>query len=664
MDPTPARGLALSLLVLAQLIQSVPTAAAGEEAVAPLVIQGDATLCTSQERPSPIANCDSADGSMAHPYVLQNVVIDAGEPPNCPSNSDGAAIQSCAAPRYCAGSTVSAALSICNVTKYLVVRGVTVRNSVASLPGDSLLSARHLSAGIFLYNAPNASFENVAVEATGIGLRVEHGDTVDANQRPANRFNKLRVTTPDADPTKTSDVFAVTSGRETAEAPLFEAIGAGVVIENSTFDGSRRLTAVRSDGSVSQTPPLFHMSGSRVVNAFTRGVELIGVEPHITSTKFAFIGATGTSPYVNEDAVRSLASTGTSSAYPDIAAALWMARVGPAFEVVGNDFDTRGTAIRAGDSSNGTVEFNKFSGRASTDIAYFQRAACSTTFAFNRIETLRVVNAPGDCPLEARYNWWGNAGEPSTTPQQADGAMSISPWLRLPPEQLPGVVIASPPTGSEVRGNVVISGTAESKDGTPITKVQTSKTRFDWDDNATATGGDHWTLRLDASRLPPGPFSLWIRSCSAVDCGVPTRLDLAVAGIPTPPIAILRASTDIILVGEPVTLDGRNSYSPQGRHITGYSFDFGNENATPWGTDPTFVAVFEEPGTYTASLQVRDAAGLVNTNSPSVPIYVRAPSPATAEGSGLAAVPGPPIWETVLAGLLGITLVRGQRKNR
>ncbi|MBI4394215.1 MAG: PKD domain-containing protein [Euryarchaeota archaeon] len=341
-----------------------------------------------------------------------------------------------------------------------------------------------------------------------------------------------------------------------------------------------------------------------------------------------------------------------------------MHQVGPAFEIVGNTFETRGTSIRVTDSNNGTVEFNRFSGRSTIDIAYFERDACSNTLAFNDIENLRVVNAPGDCPLEARYNWWGNAVEPSTTPPQADGAMAIDPWLTLPPEQLPKVVIAWPPSGSVVRGNVIINGTAESKDGTPINKVQTSKTRFDWDDNATATGQERWTLRLDASNLPTGPFSLWVRSCSAVDCGVPARLDLAIAGVPTPPIAILRASSDVVLAGENVTLDGRNSYSPQGRQITGYSFSFGNGNATPWGTDATSVAVFKQPGTYTASLQVRDAAGLSNTNTPSVLIYVKSRSSTVADGPNFAPVPAPLVWETVLAGLVGITLVRGLRRNR
>lgn len=88
-----------------------------------------------------------------------------------------------------------------------------------------------------------------------------------------------------------------------------------------------------------------------------------------------------------------------------------------------------------------------------------------------------------------------------------------------------------------------------------------------------------------------------------------------------------------------VALDGSASTDAFGQPLSGYLFDFG-DGSTDETTDATVVHRYATPGTYVASLQVRDAAGEVSDQSELVTITVSGSSTPTPT-PGPTATPAP-----------------------
>jgi hypothetical protein len=69
--------------------------------------------------------------------------------------------------------------------------------------------------------------------------------------------------------------------------------------------------------------------------------------------------------------------------------------------------------------------------------------------------------------------------------------------------------------------------------------------------------------------------------------------------------AFLEASATTISAGEPVTFDATSSFPSYGE-ISGYSFDFGDGTQSGWITSPIAEHSYQEAGTFSARVKVRD----------------------------------------------------------
>jgi uncharacterized repeat protein (TIGR02543 family) len=78
------------------------------------------------------------------------------------------------------------------------------------------------------------------------------------------------------------------------------------------------------------------------------------------------------------------------------------------------------------------------------------------------------------------------------------------------------------------------------------------------------------------------------------------------------PIAILSASPEVSNLGNNVDFSGLSSYDPEGARVASYYFDFGDGKTSGWVNYPTVGAthVYSNPGTYYATLKVKDNLGL------------------------------------------------------
>jgi fibronectin type 3 domain-containing protein len=77
----------------------------------------------------------------------------------------------------------------------------------------------------------------------------------------------------------------------------------------------------------------------------------------------------------------------------------------------------------------------------------------------------------------------------------------------------------------------------------------------------------------------------------------------------TPPDAVLHARPENPAQGELVFFDASDSEDESG--VEAYRFDFGDGTSTDWRSEPRTSHAYQEPGVYTAELEVRDADGVV-----------------------------------------------------
>jgi parallel beta-helix repeat protein len=79
------------------------------------------------------------------------------------------------------------------------------------------------------------------------------------------------------------------------------------------------------------------------------------------------------------------------------------------------------------------------------------------------------------------------------------------------------------------------------------------------------------------------------------------------------PIAVLVVNKTIIFENEEITIDGSNSYDPDG-YIDKYNFDFGDGNNSNWIPNNTLTYKYHFPGTYIIKLKVKDNKEDISVN--------------------------------------------------
>ncbi|MCK5254191.1 MAG: PKD domain-containing protein, partial [Thermoplasmata archaeon] len=91
----------------------------------------------------------------------------------------------------------------------------------------------------------------------------------------------------------------------------------------------------------------------------------------------------------------------------------------------------------------------------------------------------------------------------------------------------------------------------------------------------------------------------------------------------TPPVPILLHSPTQVNINEEVTFDGSGSTDPdEDDHVAEFHFDFGDGMDSGWTTSDTVKHSYDQAGTFTASLRVRDNHGMESTTASDVTVTV------------------------------------------
>jgi len=113
-----------------------------------------------------------------------------------------------------------------------------------------------------------------------------------------------------------------------------------------------------------------------------------------------------------------------------------------------------------------------------------------------------------------------------------------------------------------------------------------------------------------------------------------------------PPVAMLQATPNTGCAPLPVSLDGSQSYDPDGDTVVSYRFDFGDGSAPVTQSSPTTSHTYPASGEYSATLQVacsrggssiRTAQAIMSVAAPPTTPAISAPSTARPNQTGLTA---------------------------
>ncbi len=167
------------------------------------------------------------------------------------------------------------------------------------------------------------------------------------------------------------------------------------------------------------------------------------------------------------------------------------------------------------------------------------------------------------------------------------------------------------------------SGSFDSAAGTITVKVALSKL------NATLAAGH--------TPLGPGSILAGLRGGAfttgddnAADRNDRAKSDIARGGIQyaidTPPTAVLRANPTSGIVPLTINFDGSASTDPDAGDRLTYTFNFGDGSAPYTQDSPMITHQYNQVGTFTASLKVKDSSGF-ESNTATVAITVNAPPP-------------------------------------
>ena len=607
----------------------------------PILIDGDDDFCDDDEEG--VVNCATADGSAERPYVIEGWTIVVANPPPCAS----VPLASCAAPPACDGSIFAAAVSVCRTRAHVVVRDLRL----------DVQSADPNVAVIALLGSSHVTVEDIAFTARGTGIAVAPWTDREERRFPADDIVLQRVQVEAAVP---SLPFFGESPSGAFLPTLLHMRDANVTVRGSLFDAGARPTALHMDARqafASGVTHDFRVETSRIWNATLHGVRV--EDARVTLLGNAFAGS-GVAPRVFVTRQGGHSELGLPSA-----ALLLASRE---YEIHGNAFDlgqSLGLGINVETNATGHITGNQFrqeQGARAHALHVSPGFGCRARFAFNGVETLLVSNSELDCFLDARSNWWGRPEGPEQGGQeglrQANGRVVHDPWLRFPLDKLPRVTVE--PVPSPVHGTLILRGAAVTVAENPLRAIELSRSRDDWSQVVVAEGTASWSLAWDLTQERLGRLTAWVRACGESECGLPTVVEVEHVETPLPPVAILEARPRLARIGESVSLDASSSYSPQGRGLVAYRFAAG-AGALEWQESPRLDVAFDERGAHTASVEVRDAAGLVSTNVASVVVRVTG-APLGTESGPTGSIPG---FE--LAGLIaaaaGALLLAGARRR-
>ncbi|WP_134670890.1 PKD domain-containing protein [Halorussus marinus] len=174
----------------------------------------------------------------------------------------------------------------------------------------------------------------------------------------------------------------------------------------------------------------------------------------------------------------------------------------------------------------------------------------------------------------------------------------------------PTIEVAAP--ADPVRGEQFVFEAGNTTDDTGIDTY-----RWAFGDNATATG-ETVTHRFDAA----GSYEVALEATDEGGNAATATVDVEVlAPDETPPTAAASADPPTVEAGASVTLDAADATDD--RRIASYRWAFGDGST---GSGETASHIYDEPGTYTATVTVTDAAGNAATANATVEV-VRARPP-------------------------------------
>lgn len=616
-----------------------------------ILIDGDADLCNDEDgdgvigQDDGIINCGTASGNATHPYVIAGWRIAVGPDPLCVG---GGPLPPCAKPVTCPQAMVSAALSICNLHKHLMVRDLEIRNTLVQEGNGS--QTNEGSAALAAQNVSNLTVEDVDVRVGGLAVYVTKGGGASNGKAPGPpvRLGSVRIA-----PLSTTGYG--TEAALAATTPLVEVRDADVHVARARIDATGRRYAILVDAQRDQATGLTHTF--RVEDSVIENATFFGVHVQQSAAEFYRNVFTGNGAPATE------VPTGPDPVSVN-GAAVYLASL--AYIVESNTFAANSVSLLIETNATGQIENNRFvQGRpGAVAVKLSTNFGCNVRENYNDFNAFRSVNEELICFVDGRFNWWGsNEGPSQGVLPQADGRLLFTPWLRLPLSELPNLTIVQPPDGSEVHGKVALRGTASAPNGTSPQRVEISSRRGEWDNGTVAEGGANWSYTWDASFAPLGPITLWIRACTQTDCGRPVSLHVVVVEAPLPPVAVLKVTPSVARTGEAIVLDASLSYSPQGRALVAYRFDFGNGTVTNWISSASTNASYDREGVYVVSVDAKDALGLENTNRPKVTLRIRS-GDGSAQGIGgpFGATPLP--WfQSFVATLGGAAWARRRREG-
>lgn len=630
-------------LVLTALLAITPPAEAQPPSHAPIIIQGDADLCDNVEAgrdvEDGIVNCDVADGSAEAPYLISGWSI---RITNCP------AAGSTCGPPTCESSKVPAALSICETTRHVVVRGVTIHNEEAlravEPPAGLSGPSEVVAAGINLAGAANVRIESATVRAAGHAMVVGPSE---ASGRPALTSRDIWVH---------GGIYASLTadggGQATvARRPVIHVRQSDLELDSVTVDATGRGIGIQlfSGHSAAEQPHSLRLLNSEVHHANEFGVDLREYDSIIANNRFT---QNGVCPFAGD--------------VPGFEAGCANLVLDEGVHVATNNtFEASGVSIGIQvNLATARIQHNRFlpesaqSGSVAPTAMFQSNNACSPLrFSYNDLNGHRVINQDTTCELNAAFNYWGAANGPAERQRGGQGAVTVTPPLRLPLADLPTVKVVTPAPGSAVHGRFLVAGTADPNEAPPLTHVEATESEDIWTPTENATGVSPWELALDATDNPVGPFPLWIRACAGDVCGVPSTITILVIERPLPPIALLEAKPRVAMIGSDVFLDASLSYSPHARPVAAYRFDLGNGVLTDWRPESNYTVRYVQEGEYPVSVEAMDADGLTSTNLPQVVVRIRSTA---SDGGSVNPLPG---VEGITAVTVGLAVVAVWRRR-
>ncbi len=262
------------------------------------------------------------------------------------------------------------------------------------------------------------------------------------------------------------------------------------------------------------------------------------------------------------------------------------------------------------------------------------------------VGTVSGSRAPGEGPIDARRNYWGQSGGPRDG--QCTDDVDCSEPLDSPPVSSSDPGDGDDGDGEDDTGADNLAPTAVVSVNQPTTEFSLTASvgetlRFDGSASADPDGeiqSYEWSVsgpataqatgpQFDTSLPEPGTYTvtLTVSDGTATDTAGFT-VDVSATSDPPPtaipPVAAVSAP-DSVATGETVQFSAADSVDPDGQ-LRGYDWDFDNDGTIEASTTgPTATYIFSEAGRYDATVTVVDDDGETATANTSVRAVSAAP---------------------------------------